>query len=525
MLGTVTDLPLNAQRWSRWRPTVSLVQQEVAEVRRLDLLVHTRHRGLAEVVASDVRQVSPSTEVVFHPWESGNPWDFEEVWANLHDWVLSLDFGAEEEVWVHLTTGTHVMQISWFLLVEAGFVPALLAQTGPPPAAGAPPRLDLVDLDLARYDRIAARFAARAEQAAGALRQGIPTRNESYNLMISQIERVATHSQAPILLLGPTGSGKSALARRIHEHARARKVVSGPLVDVNCATLRGDAASSTLFGHVRGAFTGAEASRGGLLKAADRGMLFLDEIGELGLDEQALLLLALEEGRFRPLGSDQEVQVQFRLLAGTHRPLQEAVRAGRFREDLLARLDTWTFHLPGLRDRPEDLEPNLEFELARQAARLARAVRFNKEARARYLSWGRQASWERNFRDLSASVERLATLAAGGRVDLPLVEQEIRRLEGSWAPRSAEAPRSAGRSERLLPGVALDRFDRVQLEDVLEVCARARTLAEAGRQLFAVSRADRREPNDGDRLRKYLARFGLRWEDLQEPDAKDPALR
>src|SRR6185436_12447123 len=113
-----------------------------------------------------------------------------------------------------------------------------------------------------------------------------------------------------------------------------------------------------LFGHVKGSFTGAAQDRKGLLVAADGGLLFLDEIGELGLDEQAMLLRAVEEKRFLPVGSDTEVESDFQLIAGTNRGLAEEVRSGRFRADLLARIDLWTFRLPGLAERREDVEPN-----------------------------------------------------------------------------------------------------------------------------------------------------------------------
>ena len=148
-----------------------------------------------------------------------------------------------------------------------------------------------------------------------------------------------------MLLLGPTGAGKSALAKRIHALKRERNQLQGqgPFVGINCATLRGENAMSALFGHVRGAFTGAASARQGLLRAADGGVLFLDEIGELGLDEQAMLLRALEDGTFLPLGSDREVSSRFQLLAGTNRDLRMDVGAGRFRGDLLSRIDVWTF--------------------------------------------------------------------------------------------------------------------------------------------------------------------------------------
>ncbi len=120
-------------------------------------------------------------------------------------------------------------------------------------------------------------------------------------------------------------------------------------MEVNCATLRGDNAMSALFGHVKGAFTGAIQARGGLLKEAGGGILFLDEIAELGADEQAMLLKAIEEKRFFPYGSDHETESDFSLIAGTHRNLAQRVSEGLFREDLYARINMWTFALPGWR--------------------------------------------------------------------------------------------------------------------------------------------------------------------------------
>ena len=141
---------------------------------------------------------------------------------------------------------------------------------------------------------------------------------------------------------------------------------------------------SALFGHRKGSFTGALADRPGLLREADGGLLMLDEIGELGADEQAMLLRAIEEKTFLPLGSDRPARSDFRLICGTNRDLRADVRSGRFREDLLARIDLWTFRLPGLAERREDIEPNVDFELAQAAARRGSEVRFNREAAARF---------------------------------------------------------------------------------------------------------------------------------------------
>jgi transcriptional regulatory protein RtcR len=278
---------------------------------------------------------------------------------------------------------------------------------------------------------------------------------------------------------------------------------------------------STLFGHVRGAFTGAVGERPGLLRAAEGGLLFLDEVGELGLEEQAMLLRAVEERRFLPVGSDKEAKSDFQLIAGTNCDLLSAARAGRFREDLLARINLWTFKLPALRDRLEDIEPNLDYELEQFARLHQTKVTFNKEARERFLHFatGPEATWSGNFRDLNAAVIRMATLSAGGRISVDAVDHEIARLQGSWAP-AIVAPASFDLESVCEPQMLskIDPFDRVQLADAVSVCRNSRTLSEAGRKLFAVSRAKKENPNDADRLRKYLARFGLTWGQINATD-------
>jgi transcriptional regulatory protein RtcR len=282
---------------------------------------------------------------------------------------------------------------------------------------------------------------------------------------------------------------------------------------VNCATLKGDGAMSALFGHRKGAFTGAVADRPGLLRAADKGMLFLDEIGELGLDEQAMILRAIEDKCFLPVGADKESSSEFQLIAGTNRDLGEAVAGGGFRDDLYARLNLWTFTLPGLADRREDIAPNLDYELDRFAEREGERASFNTEARQRYLAFATapDARWPGNFRDLAASVTRMATLSPKGRIDLDCVEAEIVRLKRLW---SGQTDDGLGILADVLDADALsavDPFDRVQLAETIRICRTSRSLSEAGRALFAASRARRSTANDADRLRKYLARFGLDW--------------
>ena len=518
LLGTVLDKTgQRADRWQRWRPTISLCQQEDLLIHRFELLFQAKYQAVAEQVIADMALVAPETEVCPHFIEFDDPWDFEQVYAALHDFARNYPFNSDKEDYlVHITTGTHVAQICCYLLTEARYFPARLIQTSPPKrrqqeSLGS---YRIIDLDLSRYDHIAQRFQREADEGTDFLKAGIQTRDQTFNALITRIEQVAIRSKAPLLLTGPTGAGKSQLARRIFELKRRRNQVTGPFVEVNCATLRGDAAMSALFGHVKGAFTGANKERTGLLRSADQGLLFLDEIGELGLDEQTMLLRALEEKRFLPMGADQETTSEFQLIGGTNRNLAEEVQAGRFREDLLARINLWHFHLPGLKDRQQDIEPNLDFELERYAQESNHRVAFNKEARQRYLTFSlsAEAEWRANFRDLTASVTRLATLASGGRITVALVEEEIQRLRDNWQGLGNN------QNDHLndLLTIEIDRFDYVQLQDVVSVCRASRSLSEAGRKLYSVSRQSKRQPNDADRLRKYLGKFNLNWQDINK---------
>jgi transcriptional regulatory protein RtcR len=519
-LGTTLD----QKRGNRWRPNVALCQQPGLFIDRLDLIHDRRHGHLAAEVTKEIELLSPATKVVCHILELRDPWDFNEVYVALRDFTRSYVFDLDtEDYLVHITTGTHVAQICWFLLTEARFIPGRLLQLSPPRQSDQTDQAgnhSIIDLDLSRYDAIATRFANEREQATSFLKSGIATRNKAFNSLIDQIEHVAVRSKAPVLLSGPTGAGKSQLARKIFELKKSQHQVSGAFVEVNCATLRGDQAMSALFGHVRGAFTGAQSARGGLLKGADKGMLFLDEIGELGLDEQAMCLRAIEEKRFLPVGADKEVSVDFQLLAGSNRDLATLVREGLFREDLLARLNLWSFSLPALKDRPEDIEPNIAFELARLIEREGQNVTFNREARELYLTFalGQTATWNANFRDLSASITRMATLAPEGRIDEATVLQEVERLQRAWQ-QNGQAEVKFSLLETVLGAdlfANVDLFDRTQLETVLSVCRTSTTISDAGRLLFAASRRMRSSINDADRLRKYLARFGLTFDGVRQ---------
>jgi DNA-binding NtrC family response regulator len=245
--------------------------------------------------------------------------------------------------------------------------------------------------------------------------------------LAEQARRVAA-AETAVLITGPTGSGKGVLARWLHANGpRADEA----MVDLNCAGLNKDLLESELFGHERGAFTGAHAAKQGLLEAAHRGTLFLDEIGDMDLAVQPKLLKAVEEGRFRRVGEVRDRTADVRLLAATHRDLHALVREGRFREDLYFRIAAVPLRVPALRERPEDIP-----ELARWMLRERPACRGTSLSDAALAALQAYA-WPGNVRELRNVLERAAVLARG-----PLLEPADLRFDAPGAPAAAAAPAS-----------------------------------------------------------------------------------
>ncbi|WP_208354403.1 RNA repair transcriptional activator RtcR [Pseudaestuariivita rosea] len=511
-----TQLDMGKKR--RWRPSVQLCGHDDFPVDRLELLYDDEYRRLAHSVEQAIASVSPETEVLLRRMDLADPWDFQEVYGKLFDFARDYGFDEDRERYhVHLTTGTHVAQICWFLLTESRHVPARLLQTGPPRGEDMPAgTLDVIDLDLSKYNALQQRFDLASREYNALLKAGIETRNPGFNALIERIELVATTSDAPMLLLGATGTGKTDLAERIYELKLQRRRVKGRFVQVNCGTLKGDRAMPTLFGRRRGEMGGAGSERRGLLREADGGVLFLDEVDELGVDEQALILHAIESGRYYPMGADHEVTSRFHVIAGANRDLAALVAQGRFRPDLYARLNMWTFTLPALRDRREDIEPNIEYELSRAEKTLGTQVGFNTDAAQKYMRFAKDPAtlWPGNFRDLGASVQRLCTLAPRGRVTVKMVEDEITWLTAQWARANENQDAQLVRDVLGDAADGIDEFDLVQLAAVIRACRQSASLSAAGRRLFAASRAQKASRNDADRLRKYLDRFGLTWADV-----------
>jgi two-component system response regulator AtoC len=224
--------------------------------------------------------------------------------------------------------------------------------------------------------------------------------------MLEQVERVAV-TDATVLLTGESGTGKEVLARLVHDRSRRAE---GPFVAVNCAALPEALLESEMFGHERGAFTGATTTRRGRFEMADGGSLFLDEVAELQPGLQAKLLRVLQDGRFERIGGSRTLDVDVRVIAATNRELEKEIGEGRFRSDLYHRLAVFPIHLAPLRDRRLDVLPLCEYLLGRIGEQMGRsALALDDRAREQVLEYG----WPGNVRELANVLERAAILSGG----------------------------------------------------------------------------------------------------------------
>jgi DNA-binding NtrC family response regulator len=259
---------------------------------------------------------------------------------------------------------------------------------------------------------------------------GLRTLVPALTVNFRSLAKVAA-SRVSVLLLGETGTGKELLARAIHERSRPSK----PFVAVNCGAIPATLVESQLFGHVKGAFSGAVRDEAGFVRASDGGTLFLDEVGELPRHAQAVLLRVLQEGEVVPVGSTRPVAVDLRVVAATHRPLDALAASGEFRGDLLARLGGLTFRLPGLRDRREDIG----LLMAELLPRCAPIVALDPAAAHAFLAY----DWPHNVRELEKVLALVTVLAGGASIraaDLPPALQEASRklVSNGAAARAAE---------------------------------------------------------------------------------------
>ncbi len=282
---------------------------------------------------------------------------------------------------------------------------------------------------------------------------------------VTEMAKMVSQSDAPVLITGESGTGKELVARMIHEGSARRE---RPFVAVNCGALAETLIEAELFGHERGAFTGAVKKRDGRFKAADGGTLFLDEIGELPLSAQAKLLRVLQEGTFEPLGTNTPVKVDVRIVSATHRNLRERIATGAFREDLYYRVNVIEIPLPPLRDRPADIPLLLRHFLQRLTPPGSPVPTVSSAAWAA-LS---QYKFPGNVREFSHAVEHAMVLSGGKEIDLMHLPVTIAQ---SAAPQLAAAPSAAPEIRPLT--MALKDFEREYLQRALSLAGGKRVRA------------------------------------------------
>jgi two-component system, NtrC family, response regulator HydG len=294
-------------------------------------------------------------------------------------------------------------------------------------------------------------------------------RSKAMQAVFEQI-RVVADTDAPVLLLGDSGSGKELVARAIHWHSGRRE---GSFVAVNCAAIPETLLESELFGHEKGAFTGADRKRRGLFVEAQGGTLLLDEIAEMPQSLQVKLLRALQDRVIRPVGGNEEVKVDLRLISATNRDLPNFVRQGKFREDLYYRLAVIPIRIPSLRERPEDIPLLAEHFLKRASAGMGKELEgFDEEA----VKWLHEHNWPGNVRELENVVERAATLAKGNvitRDDLRIeftpgssgelgVRPSLADVESQYIRRILEEVRGDKRAAARILGISVRTLQRMQ---------------------------------------------------------------
>jgi len=364
--------------------------------------------------------------------------DYSEIWRGLKRLLATVAGQAPERSWTFLLdSGTPQMKTCLLMAARSGLFPAELVQGIPARFAGGAYKVRPVRLE--GLPRMVAGEETRPGASATILfepaearepepemdldQDGLVVRSASFAAALETSRRAARYDH-PVLLLGETGTGKTLVARKIHEYGRRREE---PFVELNCAAIPGGTAESELFGHERGAFTGADRNRSGRFRAASGGTLFLDEIGDLPLDLQAKLLKAIEDQQVTPVGSDKAQPVDVRLIAATHRNLSAMVEAGTFRRDLYERLKATTIRIPPLRERPEEIRPLVQRFLAQWNDQYAERRTLTTDA----LSLLESYPWPGNIRELRNALTSAACAVQGDLLDREALPEEI-RAGGAW---------------------------------------------------------------------------------------------
>jgi DNA-binding NtrC family response regulator len=454
-------------------------------------LVLTVRSGLARshALAGELRERALDVEVRVVDVE--DPSDHAALFAQLAPLAGELDREAERwKIDVLLSSGTPQAQTLWVILVQAGMLRARMLQVIPAAFVPRPhPRaVREVSLDIDGFPeiRVLREEVTRLRAEVRARGSKLIAGSEPMRALLDRVVRVAP-SDLPVLVLGETGSGKELVARAIHDGGPR---AAGPFIAENCGAIADSVLASELFGHEAAAFTGATARHRGLFEQASGGTIFLDEIGELPPQVQAMLLRVLQERTVRRVGGEQAVKVDVRVIAATHRDLEQMVRAGTFREDLYYRLRGATLIVPPLRERIGDLPAMIDAFL-REATIGGRARKLPVRPEAMRLLAA--YAWPGNVRELRSEVHRWAVFCDHEVTPADLAPE----IRGSAAARPARHAGAPAKVHETLEAAVRDAEQR----------AIAAALAAHGGNL---SRTARQLGIERNTLKRKLAALGLR---------------
>ena len=541
-----------------WRPSTALalsLKNKGVDIDEYHLIFQPKwgKKGFQEKAATYIQEsikrlVAPNQiKVSLDPIDIGNGHDFETVYCALYDYLQDYLCEHKKEhnnenpprYLVHVTSGSQAARMCLFLLAQNRWIPAECVQlwTEDPRDKNQIGKCAVTNPVLLSSEskKLAELRKKNAETNQLTLKQHIKTQDKNYNKIIEDIEKIATRTNEPILLLGDTGVGKSEIAKQIFEVRKKRHMTKqkGKFQHFNCSGFKGNLVESTLFGHVKGAFTDATRDKPGIIELANGGVLFLDEIGNLPLETQGKLLTVLDTHKFYKLGNDKSPKTsEFFLICATNEDLAQRVEEKTFRRDLFERIRTWTYTIPGLANRKGDIAPNIKEELKRFENEYGRRVTLDGQPFEQFLNYVKSIPLKGNFRELRRMIWHMATFADNGVINMDLVDMEIKQHKSENAPHTQSNAKTSVMDTTVGPNksnagdladklllqlfgdgykIKFDPLFLCQLRYVISVCCQGstRSAADVGR---TISPARLRQSKNGGNANNILANFFKRKE-------------
>ncbi len=417
--------------------------------------LHNKIETLNEWLKHDVQTVYPLVT------EIEDPTDYKSIYDVASRLLMQVrsEYGTDAEYTIHLSPGTPTMQAIWIILSKTRF-PSRLVQTRRPTDKGELVSVVSMPFNLS-FQKVSASPAA------------LVSKQEGPFLFCSELAEVYACAEKmapfdePIMINGETGTGKELIARHIHDCSGR----SGKFIPINCGAIPSELFESEFFGHAKGAFTGAMAEKAGLFEQANKGTLFLDEVGELPLQMQVKLLRVLQERKIRKIGKTEETKVDVRILAATHRDLFKMIESGEFRSDLYYRLNSLPLKLPALREVKDAIPELIENRFAKLRGTINKNCKLSAEASEVLCSY----NWPGNIRELEMNLKRLLILTEGNMVTRKDIDSYLIFQNGDA---------SGDIEELLMSGLSLkDATKEFKAKYVQHVLSQARSQSEAAKIL------------------------------------------